>query len=366
MENLSPPEFFVHEKDGTDSLGSTEENKLVLIGSKKKMKEDFSKIKEHLNLKNDPELYANYLNSLRMKYKRDPGTAGSFAHSFAKVENTFVANCMGLKDDDINTLVLDFNRSFQKYLWSNGSDIDFTQEKHLDQVGIISAVKYFRSRIEIYKSNPLEKIFIFVRAKEDAGYGLDGYEVVVSRNEKGELKINRINFVQIKSKPPLPEDQEKILQGHRELNRLINTFEVKENNEALTKLTKEVLLKNAEEVKRVILEICKKEFDLDLFISKLNINDLSDGHKTNLLLKYIGRLKGMIPEVKKKYPQITDNYIKRTLEVMDELENRVKLLKSTQNKFKRPAVYSITAVGPNIVHTEKISEGEEKDMRVAA
>ena len=101
----SQPEFFISKRGEPASKEG-----LRLIDSKKKKNADLDKITERLI--NKDEYKESYLNALRMKYGKDPDTAGSFAFYFAQVENAFVANCLGLEEEQIDKLVREFNFNF--------------------------------------------------------------------------------------------------------------------------------------------------------------------------------------------------------------------------------------------------------------
>ncbi len=337
-EPSSTPEFTITEK------GEIKKKRPSLVSDREKTNKDY--VEAEKNLIGKQNLYADFLEGFLLKYRREPGIVGSFALPFAKVNNKFMADCLNLTNKDINELVQKFNTGFKEYLQEKtGAGSDFTEEKHLGAEGIISVVRYIESKREFYKDSP-ESVHYFFENNLDARYAVDLLEVVTGVNEKGEKFTKTINLVQVKSKELLPNEREDIRENHREYYKMVNSFELRERNIFLDNLTKEILLKNAGEVKELIYDICTdpKGFDPDIFISNLNIKDLNDRHKVSLLLRYLAVVERYVPVIrkdKKKY-ELTDKDIDTALEALKKLEDKVMQLKQKINT-NGPQINSVIA-----------------------
>ena len=338
-KSTNPPDFAISER------GASEERKLKLVSNKERNSVNLAKAKENLTSEENKEkLHAIYLKGFHLKYQKEKGEVGSFALPYASVENEFIGNCLNLTDEEIEQLVREFNDGFKKYFFAQGGlGGDFTIEKHLDAKGIISVVKYIRSQRELYKNSPQE-VHYFFEDNLDARYAIDLLEVKTSTNESGDRVAQEINLVQIKSRPPEPNDRDNIQKNHREYYNTVNTFELRERNVFLDRLKKEILLKNAEEVRDLIFDICTDpvEFDPGVFISKLKIENLSDRHKVSLLLRYLARIDNFVPQIrknKKKY-RLTDEEIDTALAALKRLEDKAKQIKQSIN-VKSPQINSV-------------------------
>lgn len=348
-ENFPPsrPELYTSE-------GQKFKRKLELVGDldKEKSAEE--------ELVNNEELLSAYLNGFLMKHRRKLGVAGSFAVPLAMVGNRFIAKCLEFTDEQIDTLVKKFNTRFGAYLnEKTGYSNDLT-DKQLDSVGIKSAIKYIRSREKVFE-NSTNKLHYFFENNLDARYKIDLIEVETSANEHGELIIETINLIQVKSGELSPKEREDIFNDHKEWNDSVNSFELRQKNIFLEKLTEEVLKKNSAEAKDLLLDICsdpeKREFKPDAFIATLDLGEINDRHKVYILLRYAKLLRRMVPGIQKEY-NLNEEYTNAVLDAIKKLEDRIRKLEKELEPLKDPDVNSVT-----VVIGEKTGKIERSDPR---
>jgi len=358
-------------KTGLAKAGHTE-RKLKLIDNKETKGNNALGEAQKALLGNE-DLYNKFLKGLTNKLDRQ----GADASSLAGIENIFITYCQNLSDADIESLVRQFNKGFKDYIRAKKGDINLDEQrfeeinrKEITSRGIISVLQFIRARKKLLDLTPSQEYAFYFEDVLDARYQIDLVECIYHRNGK-EVSIDAMNLIQVKSSEPSEEEQERIARAHREwLTSSVmdfDSFEHEYSDGIPGNLTIESLIKNADEVENILLDICTnpngEEFKVaEEFISKLDLGELSNKHKAWLLSQYGKSLKGLILGARKK--KILTNFQARDiLTAIERLGNSVMVkAKMPKNVTMIKKINSIISVGSKITRTENLT-GNEKDSR---
>lgn len=359
------------DKAGLVKVGHTE-RKLKLIDNKETKGNDALREAQKALLGNE-NLYNKFFKGLTNKLDRQ----GADASSLAGVENIFITYCQNLSDVEIESLVRQFNKGFKDYIRVKKGDINLSEQrleeinkKEITARGIISVVQFIRARKKLLDLKPSQEYAFYFEDVLDARYQIDLIECIYNRNGQ-EVSIDSMNLIQVKSSEPSEEEQERITRAHKEWLTSsvmdLDSFEHEYSDGIPENLTIESLLKNADEVENILLDICTDPNRAEIgaaeeFISKLDLGELSNKHKAWLLLQYGKRLKDLILGARKK--RILTN-----LQARDILTAIERLGSSVMTKAKMPKNFSTVqeinsaiSVGARIIKKENLF-GRGEDSR---
>lgn len=208
---------------------------------------------------------------------------------FSQIENLFIKNCVNLTDGEIDSLVRQFNEKFRRWYNEHRGTIEVTgktmqeiQTGHWDILpnGIRSVVHFLRARRRLLESQPKQNYEFLFDDALDARWKADVVEVIF-REDDGNLIIDELNLIQIKSSQPTREEKSSITSSHRNFfsggilspEQLENVF-LGETDRVQIKGV-ERFLKTEEAVKEALLDIITEPSltdDLDLIFKKLQMN----------------------------------------------------------------------------------------------
>ena len=378
MKIEQPPKISTVEK--SNQLGSDHiVRNLRAIGNKKEKGNDALHTAQE-KLIGNANLYNKFLQSLVGKLDKQGGDASNLAG----LENMFVSHCQNLSNEEIDSLVRQFNTGFKEFIRKNKNNIKEEQferihNEGIKSIGIKSVVEFIKERKKLLDLEPTHEYAFRFEDVLDARHKIDLMEFLYHRNSKGEVLIDTLNLIQVKSSAPTEREKDEIINAHREwitssvmdLDRFNKEFK----NGIPDHLTLETLVKNEEEVANILLDIFtgpnKKEFTkAEEFIAKLDLGKLENKHKAWLFLEYGERLKNIILEAKDK-EKLDNEFVEDILSALQKLEDEIKLkAKMPKSLAKIGKINSIICVGAEIIKTENISkeerEGHEKIMGIAA
>ncbi|MFZ2522455.1 MAG: hypothetical protein WAX44_00780 [Minisyncoccia bacterium] len=315
----------------------------------------------------NPDLYEKFIKGFIK-------SSDSIPVELASVQNEFLSNCVELSDQEIDSLVRQFNKGLADYLIKNYAKlgIDSQRKEHLlssldslgmNSVGIISAVEYIRSRKKLFELGPEQDYGFYFEDSLDARYKIDLIEVLYLDG-----KVNSMNLVQIKSRKPDDNEIEKILDDHRSWVASsmmdLETFEREYTDGIPDNLTIEIMLENAQDVEDLLVDVCTDPdgFKPDKFIEKLDLGNLNNKQKAWLLLKY-GKI--MIEKIASAVKnQVLDaNQAEEILGALSKLTNKVIAKAKLPKNFSTVRnINSVIAVGPEIIREERIHGDSISDI----
>lgn len=168
-------------------------------------------------------------------------TEGGAVIKFAEVENILVEKCINLTENDIDNTIRQLGRKFLDYVKQNNRisrvigrvrDELTTGRFNIDSRGIKSVVSFIRERTRLLMSKPTQKFVIGFNNQLDARKKIDLIEVLFGDTD---LTIDQLNFIQIKSSPPIAEEIISIVRAHRDFaNRDILSLKDIENSDLQT------------------------------------------------------------------------------------------------------------------------------------
>lgn len=349
---------------------------LRMLGHKEKKENDALHSAQE-KLIGDESLYNKFLQSLVGKLDKQGGDASSLAG----LENMFVSSCENLSNEEIDSLVRQFNTGFKEYIRKNKNNIKEDQyekihSEGIKSMGIKSVVEFIRERKKLLDLEPTHKYAFGFEDVLDARHKIDLMEYLYHINEKDEVIeviIDTLNLIQVKSSEPTEREKDKITDAHREYSTSsvmdLDSFEREYKDGIPDNLTMETLVNNTDEVSTILLDIFTGPekngiTKAEEFIAKLDLGKLENKHKAWLFLHYGKRLKNLILEAKDK-EKLDSEFIDNILNALKKLEDRVKLKAGMpKNLAKIGEINSVICVGAEIIKIENISresrEGHEK------
>ncbi len=309
---------------------------------------------------------------------------------FAQVEDLFVSTLQDLSDNEIDSVIRQFNSKFKEYvskqinldisnnlrrkIFENDSISTDGAHGNIHSKSIKNVIHFIRSRRQLLESGPSQKYGLYFEHSLDAHNKIDLVECIFEEFD-GETHIAVMNLIQIKSSTPTVDEQQKITKAHRDWITSsvmdLENFEREYSDGIPPGLTIEMLSQNADEIEGLLQDLCTQEgdFNPDGFIKNLNLEETNNKHKAWLLTKYNEVLKRKIREVVTRSAgteyEIEQAKADLIIERLTQLEEKVRVkAKLPRNLSYIDTINSITAVGKQIVHEETlVTHTEEKAKR---
>ncbi len=290
-----PPHIYtIESKPNAQNIPDHSERRLDMLDVSKphdKINRNEALAEAQNELVGNAAMYENLLIALK---KKENGNVSGFAH----IENLFVEYAENLSDDEIDSIVRQFNTGFKKYIMSRRGAIDVTP-KQFEKItrgeidirsnGIKSVVNFIRGRKAILNLSPAQSYDFYFETGLDAHYKIDLVEMIYGEDES----IETMSLIQIKSSIPPEYEQEEITKTHREwIDSAVMGIEDLES-EYLYGLAEGIPIEhmtgNISEVLEVLEDLCTDPagFNPDLFLSRLGLDDLNNKQKAWLLKKYL-------------------------------------------------------------------------------
>ncbi len=317
---------------------------------------ELKRAQEHLL--HNPKLYEKFLRATLDKdiHKNRTG--------LVRIENIFVAELQNLTDTEIDSVVRQFNQGFKQFVSEYTGTLELTSEQrrkifendqknnkeirgNIHENSIKNVIEFIRARKKLLDVHPAQEYAFYTQETLDEHFAIDLIECIYAEN--GDVDV--MNLVQIKSSLPTAEDQQKIVQDHKEWVTSsamdLDMWEKEYSNGIPEKLKITELVQNAEAVSDVLFDMCTdpKGFQSDKFIEALDFSTLSNKHRAWLLIKYGGMLKSKIQEAVTQQiiqPEQADEILKALEKFEEEIKQKAKIPK---NFSRIHEINSIIAVG---------------------
>lgn len=308
-------------------------------------------------------LTEKYFEKLKRAYEKKEEKRGGDASGFAEIENEFVAFCHNLDNEKISSLVKEFNRKFRDYIPAYLTKIKTTGG--IDEKGIMSVVEFLKSRKKFLELKPSQEYAFCFENVLDARNKIDVIEYIYNRNEKGELMVDTMSLIQVKTTEPTEREKEEILEAHKKwLTSSVmdfDTYNRKYSDGIPDNLPMKDLAENLGEIGELFLDMCTDPngFSIKKFIDKLGLEDfekLKNKNKAWLLLHYGDGFKKMIIDYRKS-KILSENQARALYDVLKKLEEKVKKeITKLKNFSKVKNIYSVIAVGEKIVEKNELQK----------
>ena len=298
---------------------------------------------------------------------------------FADIENILIERCINLSENDIDSIVRQFNKKFIAYIQSQKGVIDIPGKTiqevvigkfNLNSLGVKSVVNFIRARSKLLLSNPEQSFIIGFNNHLDARNGIDLVEVIFEGEEDSD--IDQLNFIQIKSSRPAEDEMEKIMSEHANFAngdmlsmREIDNLQLPKEEEQ--RLFEETISNQINMIEK-IFEICDQYqgTDRESLIKLLGLDNLNNMQKAWVLSKYFEKIKYQIENT------FLEGYIMQ--ENKDALIRDLETLRRDLiNKSGIPSnitpiksVNSIIAVGTEIIKQKEVFNSSQRGATLAA
>ncbi len=296
---------------------------------------------------------------------------GNHPVELAGLQNIFITFCQDLPDPEIESLVTQFIRGLIDYILKNKATIGISQNqlekilsperRAINARGIINIVEFIRARKKLHGTLPGDGYGLYIEENLDARHKIDLVECIFGEDENGQREIDSMNLIQVKSQEPDEKQQEDIITDHRRWIREcvmdLETFEREFSKGIPDGIAIKTLLKNAEEMETLLLDLCTDPagFNPDNFISRLDLEDLTNKQKAWLLLTYGSDLR------KKIHDSVEQGLLEKEqgdaiLATLEKLESKIRAKAKMPKRFATiQNINSVIAVGPRIVKQEEIA-----------
>lgn len=356
----SQPDLYSLEKNGKDH----KERRFDLIEDRVEDQNEDLRIAREALLGND-ELYKRFFRAMKDVESMD-------ASGFAHIENRFIKECQNLSLEDIESLVRQFNRGLNGFASKNPSALhgattspENIRRREIKTQGIVSVIDFIKARKSLFDLDPQTRYRLYTEDTLDAKFKIDLIECIFDEDADGNLSISTMSLIQVKSSERNEDEQEAILNSHRSwVNTSLMDFQSlrEEYTAGLPDgIPIETLSQNADETALLLLDITTDPdgFNVDNFVSRLGIDDLTKKQKAWLLSESGERIKKIIANIQEEgqTPIEESGQIVKTLDDM-QTTSRTKA-KLPKNIARVGAIKSITAIGPKIVHENVIAAPTE-------